>query len=113
MILQPSPAGPHAPLKPWPHIMAQDPRVLNITRGFRLKHSQAYRAIQECACKWVEVGVSVRDLTLAESITARNEQARLREPLPYAEIPGLTFDGPSPQRYDLIRQAHEFMTSPA
>lgn len=91
--------------------MAQDPRIFNITRGFRLKRSQAYRAIENGACAWVEVGVSLRDLNLAESIAARNEQARLREPLEWAEIPGLVFDGPLPVRNDLIRAAHEFVTS--
>lgn len=91
--------------------MAEDTRILNITRGFRLKRSQAYRAIENGACAWVEVGVSVRDLTLAESIAVRNEQARLREPLEWAEIPGLMFDGPLPVRNDLIRAAHEFVTT--
>lgn len=91
--------------------MAQDPRVLNITRGFRLKRSQAYRAIENGACAWVDVGVSLRDLTLAESIAYRNEQARMREPLEWAEIPGLVFEGPLPVRNDLIRAAHEFATS--
>lgn len=91
--------------------MAQDPRVLNITRGFRLKRSQAYRGIENCAWTWVEVGVSVRDLTLEESMKTRNEQAKLREPLVYAEIPGLIFEGPLPTRNDLIRAAHEFVTS--
>lgn len=60
----------------------------------------------------MEVGVSVRDLSLAESIAVRNEQAKLREPLVYAEIPGLVFDGPLPIRNDLIRAAHEFVTTP-
>lgn len=91
--------------------MAQDLRVLNITRGFRLKHSQAYRGIENCAFKWVEVGVSVRDLTLEEAMQARKEQAKMREPLPWAEIPGLSFNGPLPVRNDLIRAAHEFATS--
>lgn len=87
--------------------MAQTPRVFNITRGFHLKRSQAERAIENCACVWIEYGVSVRDLTLAESIQVRNEQARVREPLAQAEIPGVTFTGS--QRFDLIRQANEFV----
>jgi len=92
-------------------LMAEDSRILNITRGFRLKRSQAYRALENGACAWVEVGVSVRDLTLAESIAVRNQQAKMREPLVYAEIPGLVFDGPLPIRNDLIRAAHEYVTS--
>lgn len=92
-------------------LMAEDSRILNITRGFRLKRSQAYRAIENCACTWVEIGVSVRDLTLAEAISARNEQAKIREPLMYAELPDIMFKGPLPNRNDLIRQAHEFVTT--
>lgn len=61
----------------------------------------------ECACEWVEFGVSVRDLTLAESIKMRNEQSADREPLAYAEIPGLVFNGPIPTDYGLIRAAHQ------
>lgn len=58
------------------------------------KPERAERAMENCAAMWLEEGVSIRNLTLAESIKARNEQARLREPLPYAEIHGLKFDPP-------------------
>lgn len=75
--------------------MPKDTRVLNVTRGFRLRANQAQRAIENCACAWVEYGVSLRDLTLAESIAARAVQAKNREPLPYAEIPGLRFEVPA------------------
>ena len=74
--------------------MQKDPRVLNLTRGFRLRFQQARKAVENCACAWVDVGVSVRDLTLAESIAARAQQAKDREPLPYAEIHGLRFAAP-------------------
>ena len=87
--------------------MSKDPRILNITRGFRLKRSQAERAVNEGACVWVEYGVSVRNATLQESIAMRNFQAQHREPIASAEIPGLIWDGP-PQHYDLIRQANQF-----
>ena len=60
-----------------------------------MKHKQALRAIEQCSACWVEYGVSVRDLSLKESIAARNEQARLAEPLPFAEIPGIKFDPPA------------------
>ena len=53
----------------------------------------------------------MRDMTLAESIAFRNEQAKIREPLEWAEIPGLKYEGPLPNRTDLIREAHEFATS--
>lgn len=74
--------------------MAQDPRILNITRGFRLKRNQALRAIDACACAWVVPNESIRDLTLAESIAARNRQAKERELLDSAELPGITFKPP-------------------
>lgn len=94
--------------------MAPDTRILNITRKFRLKRNQALRAIENCACAWVEEGVSIRDLTLGESIQARNLQAREREPLPMSEIPGLTFQPPmseishSREYFDLTQQANQF-----
>ena len=88
--------------------MPISPRILNVTRGFRLKRSQVLRAIEAGSCIWVEVGVSVRDLSIAESIAFRNQQAAVREPLVNAEIPGLVFDGTT--RYDLIKQANEFAT---
>jgi hypothetical protein len=75
--------------------MPQDPRVLNITRGFRLRLNQARKAVENCACAWVEHGSTIRDLTLPESIAARNIQAKNREPLPYAEVPGLRFEVPA------------------
>lgn len=75
--------------------MPKDPRVLNTSRGFLLRFNQARKAVENCACAWVEHGVSIRDLTLAESITARSVQAKDREPLPYAEVHGLRFEVPA------------------
>ena len=74
--------------------MSQDTRILNLTRGFRLKRNQAIRAIEQCACAWVVPNESIRDLTLAESIAARNKQAAERELLDTAELPGLVFQPP-------------------
>lgn len=71
--------------------MTNNQRVFNVTRGFRMKHKQAVKAVEACACAWVDFGVSVRDLTLQEAIERRNEQARLRDPLPYAELVGLAY----------------------
>jgi hypothetical protein len=71
--------------------MSQDTRILNLTRGFRLKRNQALRAIEACSCAWVEINVSVRDLTIAESIAARNHQAATRELLEASELPGLIY----------------------
>jgi hypothetical protein len=66
-------------------------RILNITSGFQLKPAQAERAIENCAAMWVEKGVSIRSVTLAEAVAMRNQQAQMREPLPYAELPGLVY----------------------
>lgn len=83
-------------------------KILNISRNIWYKPSQALRGIENCAFAWVVQGETVRDLTLAESIAKRNEQAKNAEPLAYAEVAGLTFKGPIANDYNLIRQAHEF-----
>ncbi len=95
--------------------MSQDPRILNVTRGFHFKRKQAQRAIDNCACIWVDYGRTVRDCTLAESIALRIQQSADREPLPNAEIPGLIFKHPDSaiasarERYALIRDANALM----
>jgi hypothetical protein len=99
--------------------MSNNKRILNITRGFTLKHKQALRAVNECACAWVEYGVSVSDLTLAESITLRNQQASVREPLASPELPGLTFQPPLSAipsiaaRRQLVQAANQFVAENA
>ena len=81
-----------------------------------MKHKQALRAIENHSAAWVEFGVSIRDLTIAESIASRNQAAAEREPLAYAELPGLTFDPPSNQAAGnrreqmLAFQANKFFT---
>jgi hypothetical protein len=74
--------------------MPKTPAVFNETRGFYLRLNQARKAVENCACAWVEYGLSVRDLTLSESIAARAQQAKNREPMPYSEVFGLKFDPP-------------------
>jgi hypothetical protein len=74
--------------------MAKTLSVFNVTRGYSVRLNQARKAIENCACVWVEHGQSIRDLTLRESIAARAEQTKNREPLPYAEVPGLRFQVP-------------------
>ncbi len=74
--------------------MSNNTRILNITRNYSLKHKQALRAIEQCAAAWVVYGETIRDLTLAESIAARNIEAKLREPIAAAELPGLIFRAP-------------------
>jgi len=97
--------------------MCNNSRILNVSRGFTLKHKQALRAIQNCAAEWVVFGESIRDLTLAESIVARNAQAKAREPLASVEIPGLIYEpsrsgmAATREGYALIRQANEMVTA--
>jgi len=64
-------------------------RITNLTSGFRLKRSQAENRIDQCISCWVVQGQTIRDLTLAERVNARSEQARLIEPLALAECHGL------------------------
>lgn len=56
-----------------------------------MKHKQALKAVEACSCAWVEFGVSVRDLSLHESIAARNVQAKIEARIAYAELPWLTY----------------------
>jgi hypothetical protein len=94
--------------------MASHTRILNLTRGWYLKHKQALRAVENCAAAWVEFGVSIRDLSLPESIAKRSEQATMREPLEWAECPGLIYradernQAQTRQGYELVRAANQF-----
>ena len=102
--------------------MACNHRILNVTNSFRMKRTRAEREIEECSVAWVEVGVSVRNLTYAEAIVARREQVKvsvklalLREPLPSAEIPDVLYEpsfyGTLATRSEsrLIREANYFV----
>jgi len=97
--------------------MNNNTRVFNETRRFWTKHKQAAQAVENCACAWIVFGASVRDLTLAESIAARNLQAASRDPLPSAELLGLWYEAEvesasdEPQRRKLSRVANCFMLS--
>ncbi len=72
--------------------MCKPRRVRNVTTGYWLKPAQAQRAIEECAAAWVEEGVSMRSVTLAEAIALRNAQAARREPVAMAELPGVRYE---------------------
>jgi hypothetical protein len=100
--------------------MTNNKLVFNVTRNYWIKRKTALKGIeQECTLAWVAERESVRDLTLAEQIAARNEQAKRREPLPYSEIAGLKFDPPmsgvtaSRRENSLCWAAHEFMRNAA
>lgn len=87
-------------------------RVLHVQRGFRMSKSYAEQVMRDhCTIAWVVKGETIRDTTDEERLSLRAEQAqkeRLREPLVYAEIPGLVFKGPLPNNYAAIRASHEF-----
>jgi hypothetical protein len=97
--------------------VASHTKVLNLTTGCRIKRSQAVNRIEQCTSEWVETGFSIRDLTLAESIQFRSNQARLRAPLSSPELPGLRYAPPATEnthtflnnRRSLITQAREFV----
>ena len=97
--------------------MSNNSRIFNVTRRCSLSFKQAVRAIENCSAVWEVYGMSIKDLSLADSIKARHEQARLREPLPFAEIPGLSFDPPATglvahrQSSRLTWEAREFAMS--
>jgi hypothetical protein len=99
--------------------MASQKRILNTTNGFHYKRGAVERAIEACSVAWVEYGISVRSLTVAESIAARNDQASRREPLPFAEIPGIKFVPPvsgvqaTGREGMLLWQAHDFVMQAA
>lgn len=92
-------------------------RIINLTNGFRYKRGQVERAIENCSAEWVEQGVSIRNLNPIESTAARNARAKILEPMPYAEIPGVRFDPPvsgiSATRREgaLMWQAHDFLVN--
>lgn len=83
--------------------------VRNITRGIRIKRTQAVRRIERFQSAWVEHGKSIRDLTLAESIAFRNKQARDREPLAPAELPWITDTNSTHLSRLLAFEANEFV----
>ena len=98
--------------------MTNNKLVFNVTRNYWIKRKHALKGIEDdCTLAWVVERETVRDLTLAEQIAARNEQARRREPLPYAEVAGLRYDpcasGVAATRREnsLLWAAHDFMRS--
>lgn len=92
--------------------MASNSRVLHTQRGFRMSKTYAEQVMRDhCSITWVIKGETIRDTTDEERLSLRAEQAqrmKREEPLMYAEIPGLVFKGPLPNRMDLVRASHEF-----
>jgi hypothetical protein len=94
--------------------MASTRSILNVTRGYYMRYRQAMKGIDNCAFAWVVEGETIRDLTLAEAIAKRIEQAKLQDPLPYYEVPGIFFEPPAAQEksffasHALVWEAHDF-----
>ena len=95
--------------------MTKNSRVTHATRQYSMKFGQVQKRMAEnCCFVWVTFGETFRDATIAEAADMRKEQAKLAEPLPFMEIPGLIYQPASRnlattrQSYPLIRQAHEF-----
>jgi len=95
--------------------MTKNSRVIHSTRGYAMKFGQVQKRMAEnCCFVWVIYGETFRDATILEAANMRKEQAKLAEPLPFAEIPGLIYQpsasslASTRQRFPLIRQAHEF-----
>ena len=93
--------------------------IVNLSNGHRYKFNQALRKIAQCEVGWVEYGVTVRKLGLQEMVAARSEQNRMREPLAYAECPGITYE-PSASGLEshrrglkLVWEAHQFVSEAA
>jgi hypothetical protein len=92
--------------------MSKVHRVFNVSRNCRIKYSQALHAVEACACAWVD-SETIRDLSLKESLAARNKQSAERIPLPFAEIPGLIFKPPTTahismrERGELVSKANK------
>jgi hypothetical protein len=74
--------------------MASEARVYNVTRRYYIKHQKAVLGVKNCAFAWVKYGLTVRSLTLAESIAARQAQVTTPDPLPLAELPNCIFRWP-------------------
>jgi len=74
--------------------MASNARILNLSNNRTVKRSQAIGRVEQCISVWVEVNMSIRDLSNAERIQARSIQAREALELEHAELPGITFKPP-------------------
>jgi len=95
--------------------MTNNSRVTHAVRGYTMKFGQVQKRIAENSCfVWVKYGESFRDATIQEAAQMRKEQAKLQEPIPFAELPGLIFkpaqnaQAQTRQGFALIQQANRF-----
>lgn len=95
-------------------LMSSDTRILNLSRNTRLKLHQAESRIKAGVMIWVEIGVSVRESTIAEVMQARMHQRSLHDGLSAVELPGLIWEPPisgkAKQResWAILRETAEF-----
>jgi hypothetical protein len=93
--------------------MSNNFAVYNDKTKQRLRYKQAVRLEAEGHIVWVEQGKTWRTATtedLPAIIAKRNEQARLRSPLEFAELPGVVVRDIKTD-HKLIHEAHEFAAS--
>ena len=95
--------------------MTSNSRVTHAVRGYTMKFGQVQKRIAEHSCfVWVKYGESFRDATIQEAAQMRKEQAKLQEPIPFAELPGLIFKPAQKDQastrisYALLKQANQF-----
>jgi hypothetical protein len=90
--------------------MSNNSLVFNPETGQRMKFKQAKEKEAEGHIIWVDEGRTFRNATfrdLPSIIAKRNEQAKLRSPLEFAELPGIVVRDIKTD-YNLIHQAHQF-----
>lgn len=96
--------------------MGANRSVINLTRGYYIRYKYALYSIENCcSAEWVEEGISIRDLTLAEVVAKRAAQEKLlTDPLAFAELPGIVFRPPThaipsnQASQDLAEEARKF-----
>lgn len=103
--------------------MRHSNRVYNLTRKCSLDLHQALTRIEGGTAAWVEAGRTFRELTLAEVMFLRAQQAERAQEWnsPYRgmsnELPGLKWEPPTADRYKfrarfpLLRAAHEILAA--
>jgi len=94
--------------------MSNRDRVTHVS-GYTLSFGQVQKRIAQSSCfVWVTYGKTFRNATFQEAAQMRKEQAKLQEPIPFAELPGLIFkpaqkdQALTRQGFALLKQANQF-----
>ena len=80
--------------------MASSARVQNLTANSEVKIGQARRWVESGVFAWVEVGVSIRKLSVAEMAAERSRLSQELEPFPRVELRGLVTRGIEDVRHE-------------